>query len=132
MVAGLWPILDTALGHGYGPRDFEGASGILPAREQVAAMARDANRPGRGTKGDPREAELSDRPHRLGQRLDSEKAQARDREGSAGRGTDQGADPGGIGKAMRLSSEFVAGVIAGALLGWLVDRMLGTSPWGLI
>jgi ATP synthase protein I len=33
---------------------------------------------------------------------------------------------------MRLSTEFVAGVIAGALLGWLIDRWLGTSPWGLI
>ena len=33
---------------------------------------------------------------------------------------------------MRLSTEFIAGIIAGALLGWFVDRMLGTSPWGLI
>jgi len=33
---------------------------------------------------------------------------------------------------MRLSTEFIAGVIAGAGLGWVVDRLLGTSPWGFI
>jgi ATP synthase protein I len=31
-----------------------------------------------------------------------------------------------------MSTEFMAGVIAGAGLGWLLDRWLGTSPWGLI
>jgi ATP synthase protein I len=33
---------------------------------------------------------------------------------------------------MTLSTEFVAGVIAGGVLGWIFDRMLGTKPWGLI
>jgi len=32
----------------------------------------------------------------------------------------------------RLSSELVAGVVVGALLGWGFDRLLSTSPWGLI
>ncbi len=36
------------------------------------------------------------------------------------------------GIAMRLSTEFVAGVLAGGLLGWGCDRLLGTKPWGLI
>ena len=31
-----------------------------------------------------------------------------------------------------MSTEFVAGVIAGGGLGWLFDRALGTSPWGMI
>ena len=34
--------------------------------------------------------------------------------------------------ALRLSSEFVAGVLLGGLIGWLVDHFAGTSPWGLI
>lgn len=34
--------------------------------------------------------------------------------------------------ALRLSSEFIAGVVVGAALGWFIDRMAGTSPWGLI
>jgi ATP synthase protein I len=38
----------------------------------------------------------------------------------------------GLGQAMRLSSEFAAGVIAGSALGWLIDRFAGSSPWGLI
>ena len=38
----------------------------------------------------------------------------------------------GIGQAMKLSSEFIAGVAVGAGIGWLIDRMAGTSPWGLI
>ena len=33
---------------------------------------------------------------------------------------------------MTISTEFVAGVIAGGVLGWIFDRMLGTKPWGLI
>jgi ATP synthase protein I len=41
-------------------------------------------------------------------------------------------DPSALGRAFRMSAEFVAGVIAGGGLGWLFDRWLGTSPWGLI
>lgn len=33
---------------------------------------------------------------------------------------------------MRLSTEFTAGVIAGGILGWIFDHLLGTTPWGLI
>lgn len=33
---------------------------------------------------------------------------------------------------MRLSSEFIAGILVGAALGWAVDQLLGISPWGLI
>jgi ATP synthase protein I len=32
----------------------------------------------------------------------------------------------------RLSSELVASVVAGALIGWGIDRLLPTSPFGLI
>ena len=32
----------------------------------------------------------------------------------------------------RLSSELIAGVIVGAGLGWGFDRLLSTSPFGLI
>ena len=33
---------------------------------------------------------------------------------------------------LRLSSELVAGVVVGTVLGWGLDRLLSTSPWGLI
>lgn len=42
------------------------------------------------------------------------------------------ADRSGLGQAMKLSSEFIAGVIVGAGLGWFFDRLAGTSPFGLI
>lgn len=48
---------------------------------------------------------------------------------------DESANRGGkndFANALRLSSEFIAGVVVGAALGWFIDRMAGTSPWGLI
>ncbi|MGX1787704.1 AtpZ/AtpI family protein [Bosea sp. NPDC055332] len=41
-------------------------------------------------------------------------------------------DSSGIGQAMRLSTEFVAGIIVGGMLGWAVDKWLGTAPFGMI
>ena len=35
-------------------------------------------------------------------------------------------------RGLRLSSELVAGVLVGGLIGWLLDRWLGISPWALI
>jgi ATP synthase protein I len=35
-------------------------------------------------------------------------------------------------RGFRLSSELIAGVVVGALMGWGFDRLLSTSPWGLI
>jgi len=33
---------------------------------------------------------------------------------------------------VRYGSEFAGGVLAGAGLGYLADRVLGWSPWGLL
>lgn len=41
-------------------------------------------------------------------------------------------DPSAMARGFRLSTELVAGVIVGALIGWLLDRWLGISPWGMI
>jgi ATP synthase protein I len=105
---------------------FEGRPAGLPAREEVASMVRDPNRPRSPAKADPKEADLNDRLRRLGERLEPATAEQGAKEAGSG------GDPGGLGKAMRISTEFVAGVIAGAFLGWVVDRLLGTSPWGMI
>jgi ATP synthase protein I len=35
-------------------------------------------------------------------------------------------------RGFRLSSELIAGVAVGAVIGWGFDRLLSTSPWGLI
>ena len=38
----------------------------------------------------------------------------------------------GFSQALKLSSEFVSAIIVGALLGYLLDRWIGTAPWGMI
>lgn len=38
----------------------------------------------------------------------------------------------GMAQALRLASEFAAGIIVGAAIGWGIDWLLGSSPWGLI
>ncbi len=38
----------------------------------------------------------------------------------------------GLAQAFRLSSEFIAGVVVGAGIGYGIDTFFGTSPWGLI
>src|SRR3977135_45795 len=55
-------------------------------------------------------------------------------------GTDQSGAGSGDGAArasamahgFRLSSELIAGVVVGAVIGWGFDRLLSTSPFGLI
>lgn len=38
----------------------------------------------------------------------------------------------GYGQAMKLSSEFISAIAVGVGLGWLIDKVAGTSPWGLV
>ncbi|MEM1377804.1 MAG: AtpZ/AtpI family protein [Pseudomonadota bacterium] len=45
---------------------------------------------------------------------------------------DDAATAPGVAKAFKLSSEFIAGVVAGAGLGYLIDTFAGTTPWGMI
>nr|WP_210344070.1 AtpZ/AtpI family protein [Nitratireductor aquibiodomus] len=75
-----------------------------------------------------------DQPDELERRrADLEKALAEKRPES--RDGDEGktkGDMAGVGQALRLSSEFIAGVGVGAALGWGIDHFAGTSPWGLI
>ena len=41
-------------------------------------------------------------------------------------------DSSALSQGIRLSAEFVSGVAAGGIVGWLVDHLFGASPWGLI
>ncbi|MCO6186936.1 AtpZ/AtpI family protein [Rhizobium sp. L1K21] len=34
--------------------------------------------------------------------------------------------------AVKLSSEFIAAIVTGAVLGYLLDYFLGTKPWGMV
>jgi ATP synthase protein I len=98
-------------------------------------MAEGANDDGNGNrdKSSSDEAALSARLGSLGHRL----SEIRD---SRKIGTDQSgneqdraqAKASAMATGLRLSSELVAGVLVGAGLGWGFDRLLSTSPWGLI
>ena len=75
----------------------------------------------------PDEAALSARLKRLGERLE----QSNTSRSSAGSASRPVADHSGFARGFRLSSELVAGVLVGAGLGWLIDRWLGSLPWGM-
>lgn len=78
-----------------------------------------------GPPGD--EADLSARLQHLGERL----AHA-SRPSENGSGPRRTSDPSAIARGFRLSTELVGGVVVGGMLGWLLDRWLGTTPWGLV
>ncbi|MDR3372677.1 MAG: AtpZ/AtpI family protein [Ancalomicrobiaceae bacterium] len=68
-------------------------------------------------------SELAARRERLAERLATKVAQDKPAGNKANAGW---------GEATKIASEFVAGVVVGAALGWFFDRWLGTSPFGLI
>ncbi len=75
------------------------------------------------------EAALSERLQRLGERLGQHQPD-RLSENEPGQGATS--DPSAFARGFRLSTEFVAGILVGAAIGWLIDRWVGTSPWGMI
>ncbi|QFR34287.1 AtpZ/AtpI family protein [Ancylobacter sp. TS-1] len=77
------------------------------------------------------DAELSGRLEGLGSALDKVQAERRAEE-KASRVPDRTSSSAGMTLAFRLGSEFVAGVLVGAGLGWGIDRLLGIAPWGMI
>ena len=75
------------------------------------------------------EAALSARLERLGKRL----AQAKANRAAEAKVDDRArVESSAWARGFRLSSEFVAAVLVGAGLGFLVDYGLRVSPWGLI
>ena len=76
---------------------------------------------------DGEERELSERLHNLDRRLDENRAARAEAVPK-----EPAADRPGMAMALRLGADFVAGVVIGAALGWGVDKLFGTSPWGLV
>ena len=76
------------------------------------------------------ESEPPDRLAQLGRRLDAARARRGDGQPAAGSG-----DPAlqqGMAVGLRIGVEFVATIAIAAVLGWALDRWLGTGPWGMI
>lgn len=90
-------------------------------------MADDARESGRPGSHPADEAALSARLRRLGDQLEHV-APSR----APNKGPGPAGDPSAMARGFRLSAELVGGVVVGAMIGWLLDRWLGISPWGLI
>jgi ATP synthase protein I len=99
-------------------------SRFFPALGAIFVSDRDQDRDGGGP---DKEAELSSRLRTLEEKLDIRRAEER-----AAQAVRRRQVAPGMAQAIRLGGEFVAGVLVGAGLGWLIDFWLGTSPWGLV
>jgi ATP synthase protein I len=92
-------------------------------------MADDARKRGDRGQPPPDEAALSARLERLGERLGDVRPS---RPSDSGKGPQPTSDASAIARGFRLSTELVAGVLLGAGIGWVLDKLLGISPWGMI
>ena len=98
-------------------------------------MAEGANDSGNGSddRSSSDEAALSARLGSLDDRLSQIRGSRKVRTDQPGaEGGDGAARSSAMARGFQLSSELIAGVVVGALLGWGFDRLLSTSPFGLI
>jgi ATP synthase protein I len=122
----------------YGPRGFLRATGrnflfhgIVSGLHSMAEGT-DEGRNGSRDKS-PDEAALSVRLESLDQRLSQIRGSRKSGTDQPGDGNDdQAARASAMALGFRLSSELIAGVVVGAAIGWGFDRLLSTSPFGLI
>jgi ATP synthase protein I len=80
----------------------------------------------------PDEAALSARLGSLDQRLSEVRHRKVGTDQPGGQSEDGAARASAMARGFRLSSELVAGVVVGAAIGWGIDRLLSTSPFGFI
>ena len=96
-------------------------------------MAKNTDDTASGNKTSSDEAALSARLGSLDQRLseirDNRKV-GTDQSGTGG--GDSAARASAMARGFQLSSELIAGVVVGAAIGWGFDKLLSTSPFGLI
>lgn len=93
----------------------------------------DDGKDGSGDHKSPEEAALSARLGSLNQRLSKLQGDRKlQTDQSAGESGNAQSRASAMAVGLRLSSELVAGVVVGTILGWGFDRLLSTSPWGLI
>ena len=95
-----------------GTNDGENGNRDTPSSDEAALSAR-----------------LGSLDHRLSKIRDSRNIRT-DQPGSES--GDGAARASAMARGFRLSSELVAGVVVGAVIGWGFDRLLSTSPFGFI
>jgi ATP synthase protein I len=97
-------------------------------------MAEDTHEQGHGGRDtSAEEAALSARLGSLDKRLSEIRGSRKIGTDQPGREDgDDGARASAMARGFRLSSELIASVVAGAVIGWGIDRLLSISPFGLI
>jgi ATP synthase protein I len=78
--------------------------------------------------GQPKSADEATRD--LASRIASAKRERMAEDNRASR--DASPEMSGLARGMRIGTEFIAAVLVGAGIGYLIDLGLGTSPWGLL
>lgn len=68
------------------------------------------------------------RADELGQRLEAAKGSSPSKAQEVGQTGESAANSNALGKAMRISTELIGGIVVGSGLGWLLDKGLGTWP----
>jgi len=120
-------ILDSHKPNQYGPRGLGVGIDFAKISAGVESMADDAREKGDREQPPADEAALSARFKRLGEQLGHVQS-----ERPAESSQPAASDPSAMARGFRLSTELVAGVLLGAAFGWVLDHLLGISPWGLI
>ena len=77
------------------------------------------------------ETALSARLDRLTHRLSETRKDRLNQTDQSGGGASS-SNASAMARGFRLSSELIAGVLVGSVIGWGIDRLFSTSPWGLI
>jgi ATP synthase protein I len=89
-------------------------------------MSEPADPKGRGDLSPEERAAFARRVHELDHRLDRVR-EAKGAESAAGQQSRMSGR--GIAYGFRMASELVAAVLVGGLIGYVLDRLLGTTPW---
>ena len=111
---------------------FSSAAGTLRVVHDMAGGT-DGGGDGRRDPSASEEAALSARLGSLDHRLSEIRDSRKTRTDQSGEGSGDGAArASAFARGFRLSSELIAGVVVGAAIGWGFDRLLSTSPFGLI
>lgn len=102
------------------PATDTGTGNTKPVCNGAARLAEDPEKTNDDRKLEER---LSSLDRKLSERRGEQKVEA---------GASSKSGMSGFGNALRLSSEFIAAILVGALIGYLIDTFAGTSPWGMI
>ncbi|SDG39958.1 AtpZ/AtpI family protein [Pelagibacterium luteolum] len=117
--------LDTGGSHNYGARDFEGT--LLPGVRLGWSGGFNV------TKSDDKPAEpkrSSSETSELGARI--RKAQEARAAANGSQNASRQGDMSTLARGLRIGAEFVAAILVGSGIGYVIDLAAGTSPWALL